>query len=72
MAEKYDVAVVGGRCAGAALATYMSRAGAKVALIDALPRHSDAVVSTHTLHPAGVDVLEELGLRAELEAGATA
>src|SRR5688572_8019341 len=65
MSNKYDVVIIGARCAGAALATYLARSGAKVALVDAQAKHSDAIVSTHTLHPAGVDVLKELGLGPE-------
>jgi menaquinone-9 beta-reductase len=60
--DKYDVVIVGGRCAGAALGTFLARDGAKVAIIDAGAGHSDAVVSTHLVHPAGMDVLRELGL----------
>jgi menaquinone-9 beta-reductase len=60
----YDVIVVGARCAGASLATLLARAGASVLLVDRDTLPSDQVLSTHTLHPAGVDVLDELGVGA--------
>jgi len=60
--ERQDVVIIGARCAGAALATYLGRAGARVLLVDRSPLPSDLVLSTHTLHPAGARVLGELGL----------
>lgn len=62
MDEHYDVVVVGARCAGATFATFMARAGAKVLLIDRAPLPSDVVLSTHTVHPSGMAVLDELGV----------
>jgi len=70
MSVKYDAVIIGGRCAGAALATFLARDGAKVAMIDADARHSDVVVSTHTLHPAAMDVLAELGVASAIKQGA--
>jgi menaquinone-9 beta-reductase len=58
----YDAVIVGGRCAGAALATYLARAGASVIVLEADPLGTDQVISTHTIHPAGVDILDELGV----------
>lgn len=58
----YDVAIVGARCAGAALATFLARSGARVLLVDRDPLPSDQVLSTHTIHPPGVDIIEELGV----------
>lgn len=62
MQESYDVIVVGARCAGAPFATFMAKAGAKVLLVDQAPLPSDVVLSTHTVHPSGMAVLDELGL----------
>lgn len=62
MAKTYDAVVVGGRCAGAALATYLARDGLSVALLEADPPGSDQVLSTHTIHPPGMDVLDDLGV----------
>ncbi len=64
--ERFDVAVVGARCAGATLATFLARAGARVLLVDRATLPSDQVLSTHTIHPPGVDVLDELGVGDEV------
>ncbi len=58
----YDVVIVGARCAGAALAAFLSRKGARVLLLDADAMPSDHVVSTHSINPLGMDVLDELGV----------
>lgn len=60
--ERHDVVIIGARCAGATLATYLARAQLSVLLVDRSPLPSDLVLSTHTLHPAGGAVLRELGL----------
>lgn len=51
--HRYDVLVVGGRCAGAATAFLLARAGAKVLLIDRQEYGSDTM-STHALMRTGV------------------
>jgi flavin-dependent dehydrogenase len=58
----YDVVIVGARCAGATLATFLARAGASVLLLDKDRLSSDQVLSTHTIHPPGLDVLDEVGV----------
>lgn len=58
----FDVVIVGARCAGAPLATFLARSGARVLLLDRAPLPSEHVLSTHTIHPPGFDVLEELGV----------
>lgn len=58
----YDCIVVGARCAGATFATYMARAGAKVLVVDQATLPSEVVLSTHTVHPSGMAVLDELGV----------
>lgn len=58
----YDAVIVGARCAGATLATLLSRAGAKVLVLDKDSLPSDHVLSTHTIHPPGIDVLDEVGV----------
>lgn len=57
-----DVIIVGARCAGASLATFLARRGLDVALVEADPLGTDQVLSTHTIHPPGLDVLDELGV----------
>src|SRR5688572_28069135 len=64
--ERRDCVIIGARCAGATLATYLARAGANVLLVDRSPLPSDLVLSTHTLHPASLEVPDELGLKAAL------
>jgi menaquinone-9 beta-reductase len=58
----YDAIVVGARCAGAALATLLARAGASILLVDRDALPSDYVLSTHTIHPPGIEVLDALGV----------
>jgi flavin-dependent dehydrogenase len=58
----YDVVIVGARCAGATLATFLARAGASVLLLDKERLPSDQILSTHTIHPPGLDVLDEVGV----------
>jgi 2-polyprenyl-6-methoxyphenol hydroxylase-like FAD-dependent oxidoreductase len=61
MSESFDVIVVGARCAGAPLATMLARDGLRVCLVDQARFPSDAL-STHGIQPAGVQVLERLGV----------
>ena len=60
--SRYDVVIVGARCAGATLATFLARAGASVLLLDKDPLPSDQILSTHTIHPPGLDVLDAVGV----------
>ncbi len=60
--HEYDVVIVGARCAGAALATFLARAGARVLLLDKDAMPSDHVLSTHSISPPGMDVLDEAGV----------
>ncbi|MFN4140723.1 FAD-dependent oxidoreductase [Aestuariivirga sp.] len=62
----YDVAIVGARCAGSALALSLARHGLKVIIIDRTRFPSDTM-SGHYIHPAGVSALRRLGLREDLE-----
>ncbi|WP_166904141.1 NAD(P)/FAD-dependent oxidoreductase [Mycobacterium sp. DL440] len=59
--ESFDVVVVGGRCAGSALATYLARAGMRVCLVDKANFPSETP-STHVIQPRGVAILDELGV----------
>jgi len=61
MPERYDVIVVGGRCAGASLATLLARAGLRTCVVDRDAFPSDTP-STHGIQPAGVQILERLGV----------
>ena len=67
MAERYDVVVVGARCAGATLAHDLAQAGLSVALVDRARFPSDTL-STHFFQTPGVLTLQRLGLLAEVRA----
>ncbi len=58
--EQVDVAVVGGRLAGCAVAAPIARAGRKVVVIDRMSFPSDQL-STHVLLPAGTSELSKMG-----------
>jgi 2-polyprenyl-6-methoxyphenol hydroxylase-like FAD-dependent oxidoreductase len=57
----YDVAIVGARCAGSALALMLAREGLSVVVIDRTTFPSDTM-SGHFIQPAGVSCLRRLGL----------
>lgn len=65
MAPDYDVAVVGGRAAGAATALLLARAGLRVAVLERT-RHGSDTVSTHALMRAGVLQLARWGVLPEI------
>jgi len=67
MAGKYDVIVVGARCAGSPAAMLLARAGHRVLLVDRASFPSDAV-STHMVHATGIEALSRWGLADELAA----
>ena len=68
--ERFDVVVVGARCAGSPLATMLARRGLRVCVLDRSRFPSDTL-STHVIQPCGVAVLGRLGvLDAVLGAGA--
>lgn len=60
--SRYNVIIIGGRCSGATLAVFLARAGASVLVIERDQRGSDYVLSTHTIHPPGTDILDEVGV----------
>jgi len=68
--SRYDVVVVGARCAGAATAFLLARAGAKVLLIDRQIYGSDTL-STHALMRTGVLQLHRWGLLPQVMASNT-
>jgi flavin-dependent dehydrogenase len=68
--EDYDAVVVGARCAGAATAMLMARAGLRVLVLDrAHPRRD--TLSTHALMRAGVLQLSRWGLLERIVAAGT-
>jgi 2-polyprenyl-6-methoxyphenol hydroxylase-like FAD-dependent oxidoreductase len=65
VSEKFDVIVVGARCAGSPLATLLARAGLTVGLVDKAGFPSDTP-STHAIQPSGVAALERIGVLGSL------
>jgi len=65
-----DVAVVGGRCAGAAVARMLARAGMSVVVVDRAPRGTDTT-STHALMRGAVAQLTRWGLIDRIRAAGT-
>src|SRR3954471_9336111 len=61
MADRFDVIVVGARCAGAPLAMLLARRGMRVCVLDKATFPSDTP-STHAIQPSGVQILERVGL----------
>jgi menaquinone-9 beta-reductase len=61
MAERFDVVIVGARCAGSPLATLLARAGLHVCVVDSARFPSDTA-STHGVQSAGVKILDRLGV----------
>jgi flavin-dependent dehydrogenase len=66
----YDVVIVGARCAGAATAMLLARAGMRVLLLDRAEPRTDTL-STHALMPGGVLQLAKWGLLDTLIAAGT-
>ena len=68
--NEYDVAIVGGRVAGASTALLLARAGLRVAVVERSRAGSDTV-STHALMRAGVLQLSRWGVLPELVTAGT-
>jgi 2-polyprenyl-6-methoxyphenol hydroxylase-like FAD-dependent oxidoreductase len=68
--ERFDVVVVGARCAGSPLATFLKRAGLSVCVVDQTDFPSDTL-STHMFQIGGIEVMQRLGvLDTVMESGA--
>lgn len=72
MEERWDVIIVGARCAGATLATLLARRGLRILLLEASSRGSNMPMSTHLVQAPGMDVLDRLGLGARVRAATPA
>jgi len=59
--ERFDVVVVGARCAGSPLAIFLKRAGLSVCVVDQAMFPSDTL-STHMFQLSGIEVLGKLGV----------
>ncbi len=64
-ADKYDVIVVGARCAGSPTAMLLARQGYRVLLVDRATFPSDTI-STHVIQPTGIAALNRWGLLGQL------
>ena len=65
--NKFDVIVVGARCAGSPAAMLLARKGYRVLLVDRAAFPGD-VISTHVIQPPGVAALHRWGLLERLTA----
>jgi 2-polyprenyl-6-methoxyphenol hydroxylase-like FAD-dependent oxidoreductase len=65
---EYDVVIVGGRVAGGSLALLLGQRGHRVLLIDR-DRFPSDTLSTHYMHPSGVELLRRIGVLEDVEAG---
>src|SRR5262245_38378596 len=70
LAPRYDAVIVGARCAGAATALLLARAGAKVLVVDRQAYGSDTM-STHARMRGGGLQLKRWGVIPELVAAGT-
>ncbi len=59
--NRYDVIVVGARCAGSPISMLLARAGHRVLVVDRAAFPSDTI-STHLIHPPGIAALRRWGL----------
>lgn len=59
--QPYDVIVIGARCAGAPTAMLLARQGLRTLVVDRATFPSDTI-STHLIHPPGMDLLRRWGL----------
>jgi 2-polyprenyl-6-methoxyphenol hydroxylase-like FAD-dependent oxidoreductase len=59
--ERFDVVIVGARCAGSPLATFLQRAGLSVCVVDQSEFPSDTL-STHMFQLSGIEILQKLGV----------
>ena len=67
MTQVFDAIIVGSRCAGSPTAMLLARKGYRVLLVDRATFPSD-MVSTHIVHPLGIQALSRWGLLERLVA----
>jgi flavin-dependent dehydrogenase len=65
--ERFDVVVVGARCAGSPLAALLARAGLRVVVVEQA-RFPRDTLSTHCLHAGALAFLDRLGVTGEVRA----
>lgn len=70
LSDRFDVVIVGARCAGSPLGIFLKRAGLNVCIVDQSGFPSDTL-STHMFQLSGIEVMQRLGvLDAVLSSGA--
>jgi flavin-dependent dehydrogenase len=62
MENRWDVIIVGARCAGATLGALLAKQGVRTLILEASPRGTDMPMSTHLVQPPGMDVLDSIGV----------
>ncbi len=67
MGEKFDVVIVGARCAGASLATLLARSGLEVAVVEQATFPS-STLSSHVFEADALAFLNRLGLSEQIQA----
>lgn len=67
MSQKFDVVIVGARCAGSPLAALLARQGVRVALIERAKFPRDTL-STHIFEAPGINLLTRLGVQDRVHA----
>src|SRR5664279_125789 len=70
MTERFDVVVVGARCAGSPLAALLARQGLRVAVVERATFPRDTL-STHVFQAAALAFLERLGVAEKIRATGT-
>ena len=69
MPTEYDVVVVGASLAGCTAATFLGRAGARVAMVEQRPDPAAyKTICTHFIAPSSTPTIERLGLAERIEA----
>jgi flavin-dependent dehydrogenase len=66
-ADRFDIAIIGARCAGAPLAALLARLGLRVALVEQVTFPRDTL-SSHIIEADGLAFLDSLGLTERLRA----
>ncbi|MBV9048513.1 MAG: FAD-dependent monooxygenase [Solirubrobacterales bacterium] len=65
--DRFDVVIVGARCAGSPLATLLARQGVRVALVERA-RFPRDTLSTHIFEAPGINLLARLGVLDQVRA----
>lgn len=64
--QPYDICIVGGGIAGAALAGYLGKSGLRIAIVEKTLAEQDRIIG-ELLQPGGVEMLQKMGMEHLLE-----